>query len=58
VQTATDSGLPLDAFPDTLNALTAELGLPGFLAIAYSRGLDIFTEKDPFCFDTRAPLAC
>jgi len=29
----------------------------GCLAIAYSLGLDIFEEKDPFCFDTRAPLA-
>lgn len=29
----------------------------GCLAIAYSLGLDVFEEKDPFCFDTRAPLA-
>jgi MoaA/NifB/PqqE/SkfB family radical SAM enzyme len=27
----------------------------GCLAIAFSLGLDIFTDKDPFCFASRAP---
>jgi radical SAM protein with 4Fe4S-binding SPASM domain len=26
----------------------------GCLAIAYSLGLDIFTDRDPFCFATRS----